>query len=206
MIRTIALLVLLIPGGALAQSSMQSPADMDAMHHMMHGQHMMSPGQQGQHMIPAKGTAGSLPTEPGQSAFAAIQEIVALLEADPTTDWSKVDIEALRQHLIDMDNVTLRADAKSEPIDGGMRFTITGTGLVKDSIQRMVMAHAATMNGVGDWKFTASMTDTGAILTVLVPAKDSAKLIGLGFIGVMTRGMHHQMHHLMLARGQDPHN
>lgn len=50
-----------------------------------------------------------LPRETGQSAFAAIQEIVAMLEADPKTDWSKVDIEALRQHLIDMNNVTLGA-------------------------------------------------------------------------------------------------
>jgi hypothetical protein len=42
-----------------------------------------------------------VPTEPGQSAFAAIQEIVVLLEAGPTTDWSKVNLEPLchrRQH------------------------------------------------------------------------------------------------------------
>ena len=103
-----------------------------------------------------------------------------------------------------MDNVTLRANAKSEPVDGGMRFTVSGDGPVKESIQRMVMAHAATMNGVGGWKFTASETDTGAILTVLTPAKDAVKLRGLGFIGVLTRGMHHQMHHLMLARGENP--
>ena len=76
---------------------------------------------------------------------------------------------------------------------------------MKDSIQRMVMAHAATMNGVGGWKFAASTTDTGAVLTVLTPPKDAAKLRGLGTIGVMTRGMHHQMHHLMLARGENPH-
>ena len=31
--------------------------------------------------------------EPGQAAFAAIQEIVALLDADPSTDWSKVNIK-----------------------------------------------------------------------------------------------------------------
>lgn len=40
-----------------------------------------------------------LPQETGQSAFAAIQEIVTKLEADPATDWSKIDIESLRQHL-----------------------------------------------------------------------------------------------------------
>lgn len=177
MFRTVLLLALLLPVQAFGQSAM--------LHDHQH--------------------AGALPTEPGQGAFAAIQEIVGILEADPKTDWSKVDIDGLRQHLIDMDNVTLRANAKGEPVDGGMRFTVSGDGPVKDSIQRMVMAHAATMNGVGGWKFTASETDTGAILTVLTPAKDVAKLRGLGFIGVLTRGMHHQMHHLMLARGENPH-
>ena len=85
----------------------------------------------------------TLPTQPGQSAFAAIQEIVAILEADPKTDWSRVNIEALRQHLIDMDNVTLRAAVAMEPIEGGARFTVTGAGPVRDSIRRMVAAHAA---------------------------------------------------------------
>jgi len=145
------------------------------------------------------------PTQPGQSAFAAIQEIVAILEADPKTDWSKVDIEALRQHLVDMDNVTLRAEAKSEPVDGGLRFVITGAGPVKDSIRRMVLAHAAAMNGVGGWRMSAAQIDDGATLTVIVPPQDAAKLRGLGFIGVLTHGMHHQMHHLMIARGEGPH-
>jgi hypothetical protein len=208
MIRAIALIACLIPGLAAAQSETQPPADMDAMHHMMHGQHMMSPGQhmmQGQHMTPAKSAAGPVVTEPGQSAFAAIQEIVELLEADPATDWSKVNIDALRQHLIDMDNVTLRAEVRSEAIEGGMRFTISGVGPVKNSIQRMVTAHAATMNGASGWTFTASETDAGAILNVLTPAKDIVKLRALGFLGIMTRGMHHQMHHLMIARGENPH-
>ena len=69
----------------------------------------------------------------------------------------------------------------------------------------MVMAHAATMNGVGSWKFTAAEMPEGATLTVLAPAKDTSKLRALGFIGVMTRGMHHQVHHLMIARGDNPH-
>src|ERR1700741_1796256 len=51
------------------------------------------------------------PRMPGQDAFGAIQQIVQILDADPKTDWSKVDLEALRQHLIDMNEVTLRADA-----------------------------------------------------------------------------------------------
>jgi hypothetical protein len=146
------------------------------------------------------------PELPGQAAFAAIQEIVQILDADPQTDWSKVDIEALRQHLIDMSNVTLRAHVSSAVIEGGMRFTVTGGGEVRDSIRRMTSAHAASMDGVNGWHFGAEDTEGGSIFDVRVPRQDIAKLKGLGFMGVMSRGMHHQEHHLMIARGEHPHN
>src|SRR5665213_2414926 len=80
---------LLVPSLGHAQSPVPGH-DPTMMHQMMHG---------------GAAKATTLPTQPGQSAFAAIQEIVAILEADPKTDWSRVNIEALRQHLIDMDNV-----------------------------------------------------------------------------------------------------
>jgi hypothetical protein len=41
--------------------------------------------------------------------------------------------------------------------------------------------------------------------TTSAPAKDADKLRGLGFLGVLTLGMHHQIHHLMIARGENPH-
>ena len=57
------------------------------------------------------GMAGNaaVPTLPGQDAFGAMQEIVRMLEADPKTDWSKVNLAALREHLVDMNAVTLAA-------------------------------------------------------------------------------------------------
>jgi hypothetical protein len=165
-----------------------SPAFAQTMHH---------------HAMMEAGDGGPItPTQGGQGAFAAIQEIVAILEADPKTDWSKVDIEALRQHLIDMDAGTLRSESKTEPVDGGVRFVVTGAGPVRDSIRRMIFAHAATMNGVGGWRMSAAEIDDGATLTVLAPPKDATKLKALGFIGVLTLGMHHQMHHLMIAKGE----
>ena len=169
-----------------------------------HSGHMMHPGAAASAPSAPAATA-AIPSQAGQGAFAALQEIAAILEADPATDWSKVDLEALRRHLIDMDNVTLAAEVTAEPLDDGMRFTVTGAGEVAQSIRRMVTAHAATMNGAGGWRFTAAPTAAGAILTVHVPPQDLAKLRGLGFIGVMTRGMHHQAHHLMIARGMHPH-
>lgn len=189
--RALIILATLYPLAAAAQSAGQS--------HSMSHHDMAHHGDASHHL------GGDAPREPGQAAFAAIQEIVAILEKDPATDWSKVDIEALRRHLIDMNNVTLAADVKSEPLADGMRFSVTGEGAVRDSIRRMVLAHAATMNGAGGWHFSATETRDGADLTVQVPPQDVAKLRGLGFIGVMTRGMHHQQHHLMLARGEHPH-
>lgn len=147
-----------------------------------------------------------LPRETGQSAFAAILEIVAMLEADPKTDWSKVDIEALRQHVIDMNNVTLGAVVTAKQSADSTRFSISGAGQVQASIRRMVIAHAATMNGADGWKFAAETTDAGVVLTVKPPDQVSMmKLRALGFIGILALGMHHQQHHWMLANGMSPH-
>jgi hypothetical protein len=163
---------------------------------MMHG------GAAAQTESPAYG-----PVQAGQSAFAAIQEIVEILEADPGTDWSKVDIEGLRRHLVDMNNVTLASTVEAAAVDGGARFTVTGAGEVAGSIRRMVIAHADTMDGVDGWRFVAAERPDGATLTVTAPdAAAVPKIRALGFAGVMTRGMHHQEHHLMIASGAGPHH
>ena len=142
--------------------------------------------------------------EGGQSAFAAIQEIVSQLMADPETDWNRVDMEALRQHLIDMDNVTLRARVHVQEVEGGARFEATSEdAAVTSSIRAMVSAHAATMDGVEGWTMQAAEIPGGAEL--IVTGADPARIRALGFIGVMTVGMHHQAHHLALAAGQNPH-
>jgi len=57
-------------------------------------------------------------------------------------DYVGYDLEALRQHLIDMNEVTLKADAVAKPVDGGLAITVTGTGRTVDAIQRMALAHA----------------------------------------------------------------
>ncbi|MEQ8246298.1 MAG: hypothetical protein RID42_01320 [Alphaproteobacteria bacterium] len=145
--------------------------------------------------------------EPGQASFAAIQEIVSLLEADPRTDWAAVDIDGLRRHIVDMDNVTLRAEVETTPIDGGFRYVVTGAGSVRESIARMVSAHAATASGSHGLTIVAADDPRGAVMTVTATRpEDLAKLAGLGFFGVMTLGAHHQEHHLMIAAGRGPHH
>src|ERR1700712_1206702 len=85
-------------------------------------------GDGGHDMPAAPGAVGiaAMPSESGQAAFGAITEVVAILQADPRTDWSKVDIDALRDHLVDMDNVSLHARVTDVPVAGGMRFDIAG--------------------------------------------------------------------------------
>ena len=57
---------------------------------------------------------------PGNDAFGAIQEAIRELGAAPKTDWSKVNLEALRQHLADMQNFTINVDVLSQrPIEIG---------------------------------------------------------------------------------------
>jgi hypothetical protein len=145
---------------------------------------------------------GTVPTLPGQDAFAAIQEIVQMLQADPTTDWSRVNIDALREHLIDMNEVTLHAKAQAVPVEGGLRILVTGTGRTLQAIRRMVPAHAREINGLNGWSVKSSPAAGGIVLTATSsnPA-EAVKIRGLGFAGIMVQGAHHQPHHLAMAKG-----
>jgi hypothetical protein len=150
---------------------------------------------------------GLAPTAPGQDAFGAIQEIVRILDADPKTDWSKVELEALRQHLIDMNEVTLDADAAAKPVDGGIQVAVTGRGRTVAAIQRMVPAHAREIDEthLNGWTAKTDSLENGVLLTVTSSdAKEERHIHGLGFIGVMVSGQHHQPHHLAMARGDMP--
>jgi hypothetical protein len=147
-----------------------------------------------------------MPTMAGQDAFGAIQEIVRILEADPKSDWSKVDLEALRQHLIDMNELTLRADAAAKPIEGGLEIAVTGSGRTLDAIQRMIPAWAQSANGLNGWSTKAVPLANGELLTVTATdAKEIEHIRGLGYIGLLVSGSYHQMHHLAMAKGEFDH-
>ena len=177
------------------------PAQMQEMMRHHHPEGMMRMGaHSGMH-------AGLVtPTMPGQDAFGAIQEILRVLEADPKTDWSKVDLEALRQHLIDMNEVTLRADAAAKPIEGGSEIAVTGSGRTLDAIQRLIPAWAQSANGLNGWSTKAVPLPDGELLTVTTTdAKEIQHIRGLGYIGLLVSGSYHQMHHLAMAKGEFDH-
>ena len=80
------------------------------------------------------------PTETGQSAFAAIAEIVQILNDDPETDWDKVNIQALRDHLVDMDLVMTQAVVSARTEGRTVEFSVTGDEAVAGAAKRMVLA------------------------------------------------------------------
>jgi hypothetical protein len=116
-----------------------------------------------------------------------------------------VNLEALRQHLIDMNEVTLKADAVTKPIDGGTEVTVTGMGRTVKAIQRMVPAqvHEVAQTHLNGWSAKTQPLPNGVLLTVTSGDPQQAQHIrGLDFIGFMVSGSHHQPHHLAMAKGE----
>lgn len=150
--------------------------------------------------------AGTLPGLAGQDAFAAMQEIVRLLEADPDTDWTRVDLDALRLHLVDMAEVMLRAEPRTRRIDGGIEVEATGPGRTLAALRRMVPAHARELDAMPGWRAQAEVLPDGVRLAVTsADPRQAAHIRGLGFFGLMASGAHHQSHHLAIARGGHAH-
>ncbi len=149
---------------------------------------------------------GGLPSEIGQSTFAAIAEIVEILTNDPGTDWSAVNITALRDHLVDMDRVTTQATIIETRKEDQVVFNVSGEEGTVLSIQRMTNAHASMLAGATGWSVSVADTPNGVELSIKGnSASELSKIEALGFFGVMTIGAHHQQHHLMIASGHDPH-
>lgn len=147
-----------------------------------------------------------IPSEPGDGSFAAIIEIVAMLSADPDTDWTRVDIDGLREHLVDMNQLVIGASVHSEPLPNGLSMRIETSGRAGEAASRMVPAHAPFLLAETGWQsevasegdeivWTVTATDAGAV----------ARIQALGFFGLMATGDHHRMHHMAMARGEAAH-
>jgi hypothetical protein len=170
------------------------------------------PAQGHQHvegMTHPAAAATTTPSSPGQAAFGAIAEIVARLDADPATDWSKVNIAALREHLLDMDRVTMASRITMRDVPGGFEAEVVGDGEVTAAIRRMTKAHFGTLGASQGFAATVREIPSGVHLGLTaIPSGDAravARLRGLGVIGLLTLGNHHAPHHEAMARGVTAH-
>ena len=147
-------------------------------------------------------------TEPGNAAFAAVAEVVRELEARPDTDWSRVDLEALRRHLRDMERFTLDAEVvRRQEVPNGLQVVVGGPDReTRQAVRRALQAHAPMLERETGWDARVRAREERTELTVTAdrPA-DVDRIRGLGYIGLMASGAHHTRHHWMIATGRHPH-
>lgn len=147
-------------------------------------------------------------TESGNDAFGTMQEVLQNLLVDPETDWSKVNMEALRQHLVDMKNFTMDVDIISKkPINAGVQVVLEPHNQrVRESLDRVFSAHPAQLKKETGWDMKIQKLNNQYIISITTDnSEDIVKIRGLGYIGIMTWGNHHQPHHWMMAKGENPH-
>ncbi|WP_223479697.1 hypothetical protein [Oricola indica] len=168
----------------------------DGMNHEGHGIH---------HPIGMEDVGGSeLPSEPGQGAFAALAEISTMLRSDPETNWSKVRLDALRDHLIDMDMLISESLVAYLPVEDGIKIVIDLSLPGNAAAGRMVPAHALVLAVETGWSSQIALDDTQIVWTV-IDADELATIRALGFFGLMATGNHHRAHHLAIAQGKLEH-
>jgi len=146
-------------------------------------------------------------TESGTDPFATMQEAIAALEDNPETNWEKVNIEALRLHLVEMQDMTINVEVTQQSINNGFIAVVTPTTprAVK-SLKKVLSGHPIQMKAETGWDMQVSNNNGVFTLTVTTKKlKDVAKIRGLGYIGVMAYGNHHQPHHWAMASGDNPH-
>jgi hypothetical protein len=116
-------------------------------------------------------------------------------------DMSAVNIEALRLHLVEMQDMTLNVNVVQQPINFGFQAVITPTTKrALQSMNRILSAHPNQMKEKTGWDML--VTDNNDIFTIEVTSnqlQDVDKIRGLGYIGIMAYGNHHQPHHWAMA-------
>lgn len=191
------LLALILVGSLLGTASVPFPAQAQ---HEGHSEH--------QNMQHQKADSASSPLqEPGQSIFGTVQEAIQKLERDPETDWSEVDVDRLRRHLLDMHNVAVNVRVlDKDPVENGSRLTVQATtDSAHASLERVLSAHPPMLERETGWHMDVSTQAEQFVLRVTDPSGEAAKKIrALGYIGVLAYGAHHQRHHWVMLGGQSP--
>ncbi|WP_233992860.1 hypothetical protein [Salinibacter altiplanensis] len=174
---------------------------------------LIAPAQAQHHeMHSAQGEAGpsdaAVLQAPGQAVFGTVQEAIRALEADSTTDWSEVDVDRLRRHLLDMHHVAMHVDVvQKTPIENGVRIRVRPTkDAARAALGRVLDAHPAMLKMETGWTMDVDKGESAYTLRVTTEApREEDKIRALGYIGLLAYGQHHQHHHWKLVQGTRPH-
>lgn len=166
-------------------------------------------GEAKPHTMHSGQTISDALTEAGNDAFGTIQEVIRKLNHDPKLDWSKVDLEVLRQHLVDMNDMTLNVEVLSQKaVDKGLQVLLRPTTPRAElALDRVFSVHPAQLKEEKGWQMRVQKKEQTYSLTITTGNPDEVHQIrGLGYIGIMASGNHHQAHHWMMSKGENPHH
>ncbi len=147
------------------------------------------------------------PQESGQAIFGALSEVNKLIEENEMINWATVDIDALWEHLQDMNALMTGVNVDKVSLANGLKMRISGTGAAKKAMDNMLPAHSTFLKGVRpDWNINLSSDGSDYVLVVTSAiASEIQRIKALGFSGFMVQDDHHAAHHLSLALGEEVH-
>ncbi len=158
------------------------------------------------HQIAAPSSANL--TQAGNDMFGTVQEVIQQMNEQDGFSWKEVNLEVLRQHLLDMQDMTENVEVVGQrPVANGVELHIKATTpRAFNALKRVFSAHPAQLKKETGWEMLVSQQDDLFVLTTTSSnSNDTDKIRGLGYIGLMAWGNHHQPHHWAMATGQNPH-
>jgi hypothetical protein len=112
---------------------------------------------------------------------------------------------AIRQHLVEMDDATMRAVTTERNVPAGIEIDIDGAGPAGAAATRMATTHMRILEQGSEYRASSAAVPGGVRITITARDPRNAQVVdrirGLGFAGIMTEGEHHARHHIALARG-----
>lgn len=152
-------------------------------------------------------TTATALAEPGQAIFGALREVTDRLEREPPADWSRVSLDRLREHLLQMDRLFREAEVETVAVEDGARFLVRGGPAVLDAARTMGRAHMPLLEG--DLLASSSVRDLDpetVEIRVAAAAAELPRLRALGLFGLLSLGGdHHGIHHWRMATGDAGH-
>ncbi len=149
----------------------------------------------------------TLLTEAGNDIFGTIQEVINKLNTNPNTNWKQVNIEALRQHLLDMSDIASAVDVISQtPIKNGLRVVISpNKPRALRSLERILRNYPEQLQSKTGWIMRIKKQGLQYQLTITGKPSDADKIRALGYFGLMTYGNQHQVHHWSIINSKNNH-
>lgn len=140
----------------------------------------------------------------GPPALAVLAEILARLEADPATDWRRVDLEAVRAHLRDLDRVILAAEAEPRELVGGVELRVSGSDAASEAaIQRLLPAAAERLAAARRWRLATRPIEGGLLVEIRSrDPRETERIRASGLVALLVAAASDEAYLLDLARGE----